>query len=177
MKTDATGRGTHRVNVVKQHLRSELQERLFAQDGCMLAVTDALVRAIEAAEITRAEVAQRIGKTQAFVSQVLNGTRNMTLRTAADILWACRLEVRDLVTAPIGVVEVSRDCMNAWLDQYGERGATLQARRHAHVDAAFGRGVHWISCAELGSQSGRVLVRTRSAELTRPAADVGSAVA
>lgn len=154
----------HRVNVVKHHLRSEQEERLFAQDGCMLTVTDALVRAIEAAGLTRAQVAERIGRTPAFVSQVLNGSRNMTLKTAADILWACGLELRDVETAPIGEVVVSRECMDAWLDQQRAAVTILHARRHSHVDTAFGAGSYWVRLTAEKQHTAPVRFGVRSAE-------------
>jgi transcriptional regulator with XRE-family HTH domain len=119
------------VNTVRQHLKSVLETRLYAQDACMLAVTDALVRAIDAKGLTRATVAERIGRTPAFVSQVLNGTRNMTLKTIADILWACGLEVRDLELVPFGRSSVSRARMDAWLDCEHQVVATARLQADA----------------------------------------------
>ena len=41
--------------------------------------------------MTRAELARRMGRTPGFVSQVLGGGRNLTLRTIADIAAALSL--------------------------------------------------------------------------------------
>ncbi|MBF0175896.1 MAG: helix-turn-helix transcriptional regulator [Magnetococcales bacterium] len=44
--------------------------------------------------ITRAELADRLGKSESFVSQVLSGHRNMTLETLADIAYTLDLKVK-----------------------------------------------------------------------------------
>jgi hypothetical protein len=117
MDTNPTGSSSmHRVNTLKQHLRSDLERRVFAQETCMLTVTMALVRALESKGITRTALAERIERTPGFVSQVLNGSRNMTLKTMADILWACGLQLHDLETCPIGESRIPKTKMNDWLD-------------------------------------------------------------
>jgi len=59
--------------------------RLLKQEKFILEVTEALSRAIEESGVTRSEVAKRLGKTKGFVSQLLGGGRNLTLRTVADL--------------------------------------------------------------------------------------------
>jgi len=44
--------------------------------------------------VTRTELARRIGKSKGFVTQILNGQHNMTLRTLADLAWALDARVR-----------------------------------------------------------------------------------
>lgn len=101
---------------VLEHLKSTAEERYYAQDSAMLAVTDAILRSIQAAGLKQAELAKRIGKSSSHVSQVLSGRRNMTLTTIADMLWACQQELSDLVVSPIGQSEVSRDRMDVLLE-------------------------------------------------------------
>jgi transcriptional regulator with XRE-family HTH domain len=60
--------------------------RLLAQEELILEVTETLCELLEKEKISRKELADRLGKTKGFVSQVLNGGRNLTLRTVADIL-------------------------------------------------------------------------------------------
>lgn len=59
--------------------------RLVNQEKFILEVTEALSRAIEESGLTKSEVAKRLGKTKGFVSQLLGGGRNLTLRTVADL--------------------------------------------------------------------------------------------
>ena len=80
---------------------SEDFRRFYARDSAMLSVTATLIEEMEAQGISRAELAQRIGRTKAFVSQVLTGQRNMTLVTIADIAAAlgkvvAGVELRDI---------------------------------------------------------------------------------
>lgn len=103
-------------NTILEHLHSSEEERFYAQDAAMLVATDALLSAMKAAKINQADLAERIGKSRSHVSQVLNGRRNMTLATLADILWACRVELRDLNVRPLGQSEVSRERMDTLLD-------------------------------------------------------------
>lgn len=65
--------------------------RLVRQEELILDVTERLSEALEDAGITRAELAQRLGRSPAFVTQVFGGGRNLTLRTIADIATALSL--------------------------------------------------------------------------------------
>ena len=49
-------------------------------------VTETICELLENEKISRKELADRLGKSKGFISQLLNGGRNLTLRTVADIL-------------------------------------------------------------------------------------------
>ena len=68
--------------------RGATYERLLRQERLIVDVTEQLAGALENSGVTRAELAQRMGRTPGFVSQVLGGGRNLTLRTIADIAAA-----------------------------------------------------------------------------------------
>jgi transcriptional regulator with XRE-family HTH domain len=68
--------------------------RLLNQEKLILEVTEALSEAIEQRGLTRSEVAKRLGKTKGFVSQLLAGGRNLTLRTVADIADAIGISLK-----------------------------------------------------------------------------------
>ena len=59
--------------------------RDFAEERLIAEVAEEIWEAMERSQVTKSDIAQRLGKSKAFVGQVLNGTRNMTLRTLADI--------------------------------------------------------------------------------------------
>ena len=65
--------------------------RLVRQEELILQVTETLTQALDDAGVTRAELARRLGKSPGFVSQVLGGGRNLTLRTLSDIASALSL--------------------------------------------------------------------------------------
>jgi transcriptional regulator with XRE-family HTH domain len=60
--------------------------KLLAQEELILEVTESICKLLEEEKVSRKELADRLGKSKGFVSQLLNGGRNLTLRTVADIL-------------------------------------------------------------------------------------------
>ena len=62
--------------------------RMERQEDFILTLTETIVSEMERRGITRAELADRLGKTRSCISQYLNGSRNLTCRTLADIAYA-----------------------------------------------------------------------------------------
>ena len=60
--------------------------KLMAQGDLIMEVTEMLCELLEKEKISRKELSDRLRKTKGFVSQLLSGGRNLTLRTVADIL-------------------------------------------------------------------------------------------
>ena len=61
---------------------------LVRQEELILDVTERLTRVLDDAGVTRTELARRLGRTPGYVSQILGGGRNLTLRTVADVATA-----------------------------------------------------------------------------------------
>lgn len=57
-------------------------------------MTDILSDALAREGVTKAQLAQRLGKGKSFVTQILGGDRNMTLRTVADVADALGYQVK-----------------------------------------------------------------------------------
>ena len=62
--------------------------RAFLEQGLILDVTEAICEALEKRQMSKAALAGRLGTSKAHVTQLLNGSRNMTLRTFAGIAFA-----------------------------------------------------------------------------------------
>jgi transcriptional regulator with XRE-family HTH domain len=94
--------------------------RGFAEDEAISVVTSAVQEAIDEAGLTRAEVATLLGTTKSYVSQVLNGSTNMTLKTLGAFLWACGREVTELRSGVLGAEELiqAQQTQNATVFQY-----------------------------------------------------------
>jgi transcriptional regulator with XRE-family HTH domain len=60
-------------------------ERLLAQERLILDATEAIVELLDEQKVSRQELAALLGKSKGFISQLLSGERNMTLRTLADL--------------------------------------------------------------------------------------------
>jgi transcriptional regulator with XRE-family HTH domain len=81
----------------------------------ILEVTEALSEAIEKPGLTRSEVAKRLGKTKGFVSQLLAGGRNLTLRTVADIADAIGISLKVAVQGAES--RRARPVRDAWISR------------------------------------------------------------
>lgn len=71
---------------------SKANAQLVAQETLIIEATEALWHAMENAGITQSELAERLGTTKGHVSQVLGGSRNMTLRTFSDLCVALNVK-------------------------------------------------------------------------------------
>lgn len=82
-------------DLITDFLSSPENRRLFEQERVIVDVTEMICKLMERANISRKDLAEMLGTSQANVTQMLNGTRNMTLRTVADVLFNmnCGLEV------------------------------------------------------------------------------------
>ncbi|WP_287963469.1 helix-turn-helix transcriptional regulator [Alcanivorax sp.] len=67
-------------------------QRLLAEEEFILDVTENIWEEMERQGVNKTQLAERLGKSKAYVSQLLNGSRNMTLRTLADICFALEAE-------------------------------------------------------------------------------------
>ncbi len=67
---------------------SDENKRLFAEEALIIQVTEAIWEAMEVRGCNKSQLAEALGKSKAFVTQLLSGSRNMTLRTLADIASA-----------------------------------------------------------------------------------------
>ena len=65
-------------------------------------MTGVVLDAIEDSGLTRAELARVLGTTKSYVSQVLNGSTNMTLKTLGGLLWATGKQVQNVTVAVTG---------------------------------------------------------------------------
>jgi transcriptional regulator with XRE-family HTH domain len=58
------------------------------EEGAILEFTEALYIAMEEQGVTRAELARRLGTSQAYVTRVLSGNANFTLKTMSKLALA-----------------------------------------------------------------------------------------
>ena len=86
----------HRKTDVEILEGSTATRRLLRREQLILDVTTALYEQMDAQGITKAKLASRLEKTPGFVTQLLAGDRNLTLRTIADLADALngRLKVK-----------------------------------------------------------------------------------
>ena len=60
-------------------------QREYNQERLIVDVAEMIMKTLNEDGVNQVELANKLGKTKGYVSQLLNGSRNMTLRTLADI--------------------------------------------------------------------------------------------
>ena len=100
------------------HARSLAEERLIAD------VTEALWALMEQLDVSKTELATRLGKSKGHVSQLFSGSRNMTLRTLAEICFVLGQEA----TIKIGPPRVESNWDNAQIPMPLHSVRTVEAQ-------------------------------------------------
>ncbi len=65
----------------------------YRYEGTILDFTEALFDAMDRQGISRAELARRLGTSQAYVTRVLRGNANFTLKTMSKLALALEMEL------------------------------------------------------------------------------------
>ena len=93
----------------ERQTRTPEARRRYEQERLILWTTEAICEAMEEQGLDRAAVAGKLGTSRANVTQLLSGSRNMTLRSLAGLAHACGMraeisldELTDAVFTPIG---------------------------------------------------------------------------
>lgn len=80
--------------VHEKYLEDEDFARLKAQEKLIMDVTENFCRILEEDKLNRSRLAQIMGKTKGYVSELLNGSREMTLRVLSDIAFSLGYAVK-----------------------------------------------------------------------------------
>lgn len=75
--------------------------RLYAVEGLVTEAAEFVARLMERQGVSKAELARRLGKSRAYVTQLLRGSTNLTVRTLAEVAYALGAEVK-LEAVPFG---------------------------------------------------------------------------
>ena len=82
---------------LRKKLKSFAARVLFEQEGAVLEFTEQIVEAMEKKEMTRAQIAERLGVSRAHVTQILRGDNNFTFQTAVSLAVAVGLRFKVLL--------------------------------------------------------------------------------
>lgn len=66
---------------------SVANQKLSARRELVINVTEDILIALEKKGLSKSDLAKRLGKSRAYVSQILDGNRNMTLGSLSDICY------------------------------------------------------------------------------------------
>ncbi len=111
---------------VERFVQSASGMRMYQQERSIMQVTELICKLMEKTNTNRAALADALGKSRSYVTQLLDGETNMTLRTLSDVFNALGYEhhhYASLVT--IGqqqceVPAVSQPCWNVdeWTPEF-----------------------------------------------------------
>jgi hypothetical protein len=71
---------------LEEFVESPDNMRLFQQERAITDVTELICRVMKEEGYTRTMLAAKLGKSKGYVTQLLDGERNKTIRTVADVL-------------------------------------------------------------------------------------------
>ncbi|KMK17760.1 hypothetical protein ABW09_11985 [Pluralibacter gergoviae] len=75
----------------------EISDREMACERLRFNTTEDILLAMQDSGTSKAELAKKLGKSKSYISQVLDGSRNMTLNTLSDIAYALNAEISVIV--------------------------------------------------------------------------------
>jgi len=67
---------------------SKKERMLLAREEAIMEVTEMLCELMGEKQVSRSTLAKRLGLSKGSVSQMLNGDRNLTIKTISDVLFA-----------------------------------------------------------------------------------------
>ena len=76
---------------IERQTRTPEARRRYEEERLILWTTEAICEAMEDRGLTRADIAGKLGTSRANITQLLSGSRNMTLRSLAGLAHACGL--------------------------------------------------------------------------------------
>jgi transcriptional regulator with XRE-family HTH domain len=80
--------------LVEKYVEDPEQMRLYQQERAIYEITELIESVMEAEGISRATLAKRLGKSKGWITQLLDGEANKTIRTVADVLAVLGQEFR-----------------------------------------------------------------------------------
>jgi len=75
-------------------MESPEYRRLYAIEGLVTDAAELVAQLMEEQGVTKAELACRLGKSRAWITQLLSGSANMTIRTFAELVYELGAEVK-----------------------------------------------------------------------------------
>jgi transcriptional regulator with XRE-family HTH domain len=105
-RTDEDPTMDRRKSSVDQLLESEQGRREFTEEELAFEATEKIAELMEATNVTKSELAKRTGKSKAYITQVLSGSRNMTLHTLAGLAYALGYKI-SLDALPVGTTVIT----------------------------------------------------------------------
>ncbi|MGL0931795.1 helix-turn-helix transcriptional regulator [Vibrio vulnificus] len=90
----------------------DAEDRAFAREDLVYNVTEDLLVFLEDNDISKKELARRLGKSKSYITQVLSGSRNMTLGSFSDICFS--LGFKPEIKIPVQEEPIAEKAQFSW---------------------------------------------------------------
>lgn len=94
---------------------TDAEKKEFAREELVYNVTEDILVALEDLQMSKKELANRLGKSRAYVSQLLSGARNMTLGSLSDICFAIGMKPK-INLAHRAATDIFKSSEHAWVN-------------------------------------------------------------
>jgi transcriptional regulator with XRE-family HTH domain len=92
------------------------EHRLYAKEDLIYNTTEDLLVLMEELGVEKTDLAKKLGKSKSFVSQVLAGSRNMTLGTLSDICFSLGVTPKVSINKKVSLKAIE-DSQVHWSDE------------------------------------------------------------
>ncbi|MGD0013176.1 MAG: hypothetical protein ABSD56_01940 [Bryobacteraceae bacterium] len=91
--------------------------RLYAKEGLVADAAELVAGLLKKQKTNKAQLARQLGKSRAWVTQLLSGKANMTIRTFAEVVYALGAEVK-LSAQPQMAHQDQTTLLQQWADPF-----------------------------------------------------------
>ena len=142
------------MKVKHSELSNNTEQRLYAREDLVYNVTEDLLVIMEDRNISKKDLAYMLGKSRSYVTQILSGSRNMTLGSLSDICFALgfKPEIK-LPVQPQPMLSESKNQLmeNSWITEAHTTGhITGKAKQTINLSTNVidkRDPVHWLKVA------------------------------
>jgi plasmid maintenance system antidote protein VapI len=110
--------------LVDEYMEDKEFERLMMQEDVIMEVTEDICGIMDEEGINRSTLAKIMGKTKGYISQVLNGRKNLTIRSMVDIAYNLGYEVH--LNFRKRVSDKKTEQINFTWDMRSKKGPTIR---------------------------------------------------
>ena len=136
-----TGEESRRMGMITKEeyfdgtaITSQAEKRAYAREELIYNATEDLLVILEDKDITKVELARRLGKSKSYITQLLSGSRNMTLGSLSDICFA--LEISPKIHLPVQLAPSAHQAkpVRQWSDE--DRNHLLDPNESSHGEVS-----------------------------------------
>jgi transcriptional regulator with XRE-family HTH domain len=108
------------------------RRQIYERESLAFNAAELISDLMEEQAVSKSELAGKVGVTKSHITQLLGGSRNMTMHSLADLAFAlgCKVELK---TTPLGDLAFSEDARRARSSAPRKLGTTSPLERPARV--------------------------------------------